>query len=73
MGTAIDKKVSSCLAKAGVDPVDKLQLIAKECTKLSRLEPKPKPRNANGSNRHQTGANAVIGSQKFLKHLKCFR
>ena len=42
MGTAIDKKVSSCLVKAGVGPVDRLQpiCIAKECTKLSRLEPK---------------------------------
>ena len=35
MGTAIDIKVSSCLIKAGVKPVDRLQPIAKECTRLT--------------------------------------
>ena len=39
MGTAIDRKVSSCLTKAGVKPVDRLHPIAKECTRLDRLKP----------------------------------
>ena len=39
METAIDRKVSSCLITAGVKPVDKLQPIAKECTRLDWLKP----------------------------------
>ena len=40
MGTAIDRKGNSCLIEAGVKPVDRLQPIAKECTRLNRLKPK---------------------------------
>ena len=39
MGTAIDRKVSSCLIEAGVKPVDRLQPLAKECTRLDQLKP----------------------------------
>ena len=54
METAVDRKDSSCLIEAGVKPVgvDRLQPIAKECTRLNQL--KPKGLEAETCQRHQS-------------------
>ena len=40
MGSSIDRKVNSCLIEAGVEPADRRQPVATECTGLNRLKPK---------------------------------